>query len=202
MPSSIVSMDQEEAKPNKLCPELGGLVFLKVFLANSRKTWGNKENQLWDGNFKKEPSSFFQYPAWYPLKMALIADRLTAVSSPHYRKGQHQIHWRGASWAKGWQKEFKGVFGKDRSLCRVIHLQGVSDFSTTVWSSSRACFFSKQGFCLRDSAKDQNLPNLFLSKFLPQILSGRKAVDRAKRGRQSKKRNKVFLVLSAYFWKN
>lgn len=37
-------------------------------------------------------------------------------SLPHCGKGQHQTHWRGASEAKCRQKEFKGVFGKDKIL--------------------------------------------------------------------------------------
>lgn len=37
-------------------------------------------------------------------------------SLPHRGKGQHQTHWRGASEAKCWEKEFKGVFGKDKIL--------------------------------------------------------------------------------------
>lgn len=64
----------------------------------------------------------------------------------------------------------------------------VSDFQPLYGALAEPhCFFSKQGLCLRGSAKDQKLPNLLLSKFLPQTLSGRKTVDRAKRGRESER---------------
>ena len=60
---------------------------------------------------------------------------------------------------------------------------------------------SKQGLCLRGSINDQKLSNLLLSKFLPPNTQ-LKTVDRAKRGRESKKGNRAFSDLSAYFWKN
>lgn len=52
---------------------------------------------------------------------------------------------------------------------------GASDFPTTVQSSSKEpyCFLSDQGLSLRGSAKDQKLPNLPLSKFLPHSVGER-----------------------------
>lgn len=62
------------------------------------------------------------------------------------------------------------------------------------------CFLSNQGLSLRGSAKDQKLSNLLSSKFLPQILSGRKTINKAKK--EKEKGNRIFLDSGAYFWEN
>lgn len=123
-------------------------------------------------------------------------------SLPHCGKGQHQTHWREASEAKCRQKEFKGVFGKDRFYEGQTVPRKFQTFRPLYRALAEPYYvISKQGLCLRGSVNDQKLPNLLLSKFLP-LNTQWKTVDRAKRGRESEKGNRAFSDLGAYFWKN